>query len=527
MDYFITKYSVILLSDNTENYVVHFNDKLKLIVGFLIILTAVIVYELSVYEIKKMPLDYELISEHEGQDRVLEHIDGNLSEPFLIRETLRQNVVSIKGDILEIRATVIGVDSATNDVIFNSAQNFFVDRNTRKHAHMNEYFAFPTNVQKQNYDFIHPMIFTKTTFVFDGISHINDLQVYDFSCKYNDTDVSSSFPQFPSKKIFSDGSCMVSVEPVTGMVVSFSKQWDDYFVNDGMRGSQVEVGGKHTTDYSEYILVNNAKSTKSLYYFFDVVLPILITLIGIVILLVLLLFEKTKKQTAMILRAQNDLIKKEKLSTIGELTARISHDLRNPLSVIKLSVENIESRINKNLDPKLKEYIPVINEAISRINYQISQVLGFVKTTTLDMKLVSISKILQESIKNTNIPNNISITLPENDFSLIANRIQLEAAFSNILSNSIDAIGENGGNITIRVRTEENNLILEFEDSGSGISIENLDKIFDPLFTTKQQGTGLGLASVKSIIDVHGGTISVKSPPTIFTIKLPQNPLIL
>lgn len=496
--------------------------------GFLIILTAVTVYELSVYEIKKMPLDYELISEHEGQDRVLEHINGNLSDPFLIRETLRQNVVSIKGDVMEIRATVQGVDSATNDVIFNSEQIFFVDRNTRKHAHMNEYFAFPTNVQKQNYDFIHPMIFTKTTFVFDGISYINDLQVYDFSCKYTDTDVSSSFPQYPSKKIFSDGSCMVSVEPVTGMVVSFSKQWDDYFVDeDGIRGSQVEAGGKHTTNYSEYILVNNAKSAKSLYYFFDVVLPILITLIGIVVLLVFLLFEKTKKQTAMILQAQNDLIKKEKLSTIGELTARISHDLRNPLSVIKMSIENIESRINKNLDPKLKEYIPVINEAILRINYQISQVLGFVKTSTLDMKLVSISNILQESIKNTSIPNNISITLPENDFSLIANRIQLEAVFSNLLSNSVDAIGENGGNITIRARTEENNLILEFEDSGSGIPPENFDKIFDPLFTTKQQGTGLGLASVKSIIDVHGGTISVKSPPTVFTIKLPQNPTTL
>ena len=140
------------------------------------------------------------------------------------------------------------------------------------------------------------------------------------------------------------------------------------------------------------------------------------------------------------------------------------------------------------------------------------------------MKLVSISKILQESIKNTNIPENIAITLPENDFSLIASKIQLEAAFSNILSNSIDAIGENKGNITIRTKTDENNLILEFEDSGTGISKENLDKIFDPLFTTKQQGTGLGLASVKSIIEVHGGKISVKSPPTIFIITLPQNP---
>ncbi|MFB5613222.1 MAG: porin PorA family protein, partial [Nitrosarchaeum sp.] len=414
--------------------------------------------------------------------------------------------------------------SATNNVIFDNAQTFFVDRNTRKHAQTDEYFAFPTNVQKQNYEFFHPMIFTSATFVFEGVNNINNLEVYDFSCKYNNTDVSSSFPQFPSKTIFSDGNCMVSVEPVTGMVVNFSKEWDDYFVDNGIRGEQVEIGGKHTTEYSKSILANDAKSTKTLYYFFDVILPILIIIIGIIILLVIILFEKIKNQTKIIIQAQNEMIKKEKLSTIGELTARISHDLRNPLSAIQLSMQNIEMRINKNLDPKLSEYIPVINNALYRINHQINQVLGFVKITPLDMKLISISKILQESIKNTNIPKNISISLPENDSSLIASRVQLEAAFSNILSNSVDAIGENNGNITIRTRNENNDLILEFEDSGTGISKENIDKMFEPLFTTKQQGTGLGLVSVKSIIDSHGGTISVKSPPTIITITLPQNP---
>ena len=501
----------------------HSNEKIKIIVGVTIILSTIAWYGLSVNEIKKMPLDYYLISEHEGQDRILEHIEGDLSKPFLIRETLRQNVIDVNGDILKINATIIGIDPATNNVVFNSEQLFSVDRVTRQHSQSNDYFAFPPNVQKQNYEFIHPMIFTKTTFVFDRVSQIGDLDVYDFSCKYSGTDVSVSFPQFPTKKILSDGTCMVSVEPVTGMVVFFSKQWDDYFVDDEKRGAQVELGGKQTTEYSKSILVNDAKSTKSLYYFFDVILPILITLIGTIALLVLILFEKTKNQTKMIIQAQSDLIKKERLSVIGELTARISHDLRNPLSVIKLTVDSMESRISKKLDPKLEEYIPVINDSLSRINYQINQVLGFVKTTNIDMKLVSLLKILEESIKNTHIPNNIVITLPENDFSLMANKIQLEAAFNNLLSNSIDAIGENKGNITIRARNEKEQIVLEFEDSGIGISKENLEKIFEPLFTTKQRGTGLGLASVKSIVDTHGGTISVKSHPTVFTISLPQN----
>ncbi len=499
------------------------NFKAKLVIGFLAIIFVITVYELYVNEVEKMPTNYELISEHEGQDTVLESIGGNMSKPFLIRETLKENVVNVNGNILEINATVTGVDSATNHIIFKNVNTFFVDRTTRKHQSMDEYFTFPPHVRKMNYEFFHPMIFAKTPFVFEKEDSVDGLNVYDFSCKYTGADISSSYPQFPSKTIFSNGKCMVSVEPVTGMIVSFSKEWDDYFVNDGVRGAQVELGGKHTTEYSKAILVNNAKSTKTLYYFLDYVFPILIAVIGIIVLFVVLLFDKTRNQAKVIIQAQNELIKKEKLSVIGELTARISHDLRNPLGVIKLTVQAIEIRVNNKLDPKLDEYLPVINDAISRINHQIGQVLGFVKTIPLDKKLVSISKILQDSIKEVTVPKNISIILPENDFSLMADKVQLSVAFSNIISNAVDAIGEGEGKIIIRAKSENSNLIIELEDSGDGIPKENLDKIFEPLFTTKQRGTGLGLSSVKAIIEAHGGTISAKSPPTVFTISLPQN----
>jgi hypothetical protein len=426
------------------------NFKIKSVIGFLVITAVIFVYSLFVNEMKKMPLNYELISEHEGQDRILESIGGKLSEPFWIREVLKENVVNVNGNILEINSTVVGRDSATNHIIFSNANTFFVDRATRKHQSMGEYFTFPPDVQKRNYEFFHPMIFTKTTFVFEREAKINGLDVYDFSCQYNGTDVSLAFPQFPSKTILSNGKCTVSVEPVTGMVVSFSKQWDDYFVNNGIRGDQVELGGKYTTDYSKAILVNNAKSTKVLYYLLDSVFPSLIVIIGVIILFVVFLFDKTKNQARIIVQTQNDLIKKEKLSTIGEVTARLSHDLRNPLAIIDLTIQNIELRINNNINPKIDEQIFIIKESISRINHQISQVMGFVKTIPLDIKLVLISKILDDSIRNINIPKDILVTLPENDFSLVADRIQLSVAFSNILSNSVDAIGEGGGRIVIR-----------------------------------------------------------------------------
>ncbi len=498
--------------------------KTKLVIGCLVIILVIAIYGLFVNEMKKIPLNYEFIAEQEGQDRVLNSLGGNLSEPFGIRETLRENVINVTGDILEINSTVLGKDPVTDKIVFYDAHTFFVDRTTRKQQSTNEYFTFPPNVQKIDYDFFHPMIFSETPFVFEREDNIDGLDVYDFSCKYSGVDVSADHPQFSSKKILSDGSCKISVEPVTGIMVSFSKEWDDYFVNDdGIRGAQVEIGEKHTTDYSKNILVNTAKSTKTLYYFLDLVFPSLISVVGIAILFVILLFDKIKNQSKIIIQTQNEVVKKEKLSAIGELTARISHDLRNPLSTIKLTVQAIEMRVNNKLDPRLGEYLPIINDAVSRINHQINQVLGFVKTMPLDKKLVSVSNILDDSIKNIIIPRNISIVLPENDFSLMADKIQMSVAFTNILLNAIDAIGENEGKIMIRTRNEKNDLVIEFEDSGDGIPKQNINKIFEPLFTTKQNGTGLGLSSVRAIIEAHGGSISVKSPPTVFTILLPQS----
>ncbi|MDE1829476.1 MAG: DUF3068 domain-containing protein [Thaumarchaeota archaeon] len=499
------------------------NFKTKLVVGILAIVSIMVIYGMFVNEMKKLPINYEFISEQEGKDRLLNNLVGNLSEPFGIRETLQENVINATGDILKINSTILGKDPMTNKIVFYNAHTFFVDRTTRKLQSTNEYFTFPPNVQKNDYDFFHPMIFSETPFVFERVDNIDGLQVYDFSCKYSGVDVSSSHPQFSSKEILSDGSCKISVEPVTGITVSFSKQWDDYFVNNGVRGDDVEIGEKHTTDYSKNILVDTAKSTKTLYYFLDLVFPSLISVVGIAILFVILLFDKTKNQAKIIINTQKEMIKKEKLSVIGELTAKLSHDLRNPLSVIRLTIQAIELRINNKLDPKLEEYLPIINEEISRINHQINQVLGFVKTRPLNKKLISVSNILEDSVRNLSIPKNISIKLPENDFTLMADRIQMSVAFTNILLNAIDEIGENEGRIIVRTKSGKNNLIIEFEDSGDGIQKENIGKIFEPLFTTKQTGTGLGLSSVRSIIESHGGTISVKSPPTVFTIILPQN----
>jgi len=113
------------------------------------------------------------------------------------------------------------------------------------------------------------------------------------------------------------------------------------------------------------------------------------------------------------------------------------------------------------------------------------------------------------------------LILPKNDVEFFADGRLFSRVLNNLILNGIQTIDVKG---VVEIMCEENNdaIVIQVKDSGRGIPKENLDKIFEPLFTTKQQGTGLGLASVQSIIESHGGIISVTSPPTVFTITLPK-----
>ncbi len=210
------------------------------------------------------------------------------------------------------------------------------------------------------------------------------------------------------------------------------------------------------------------------------------------------------------------LLKTEKLSTIGELSARIAHDLRNPLSVIKNIVYLFESSKN----PEISKYILPMKRSIERMEHQINDVLNFAKNKPLSLAKYSISGILKDSIQTQKIPDNIQVTVMDNDTKVMADSIQLESAFSNVIRNSIESIGDEKGTITITVTEKQNDIVIEIVDSG--VLNADINRIFEPLYTTKMTGTGLGLASCKSIIENHGGQINVTYPPTTFTVTLPK-----
>lgn len=224
---------------------------------------------------------------------------------------------------------------------------------------------------------------------------------------------------------------------------------------------------------------------------------------------------------------QEQIVNSQKLSTIGELSARVAHDIRNPLSVIKNNFDLLQYK-----DPKLvkkhKEAFDRIKRAILRITYQIENVLDYVRPLTLSLQKENIYEITQSALEKITIPDGIKISTFKKSGYLICDNLKIEVTLINIITNAIQAMGQKG-RLDITCNEVKGNLILEIRDTGPGIPEDILPKIFVPLFTTKQIGTGLGLSSCKSIIEHHGGKIEVKSKVnsgTSFIITLPKKPLV-
>lgn len=219
----------------------------------------------------------------------------------------------------------------------------------------------------------------------------------------------------------------------------------------------------------------------------------------------------------------SNIIKKDKMHTIGEMSSRLAHDLQNPLTIIKNTIELLNLK-NPNQDKATKESYDRIARSAAKMSEQIRDVLDFVRTNNMIMGKTSILDLLKNVIKDLAMPKHSKIILPDKDVGVYGDAKQLETVFSNLILNAIQA-EDNEGKVMIQASEIDDHTIIDVIDNGHGITKENLPRIFEPLFTTKPGGTGLGLASVKTIIENHGGTIecsSIVNKGTVFTIRLPK-----
>jgi two-component system sensor histidine kinase PilS (NtrC family) len=233
-------------------------------------------------------------------------------------------------------------------------------------------------------------------------------------------------------------------------------------------------------------------------------------------------------------RMEAELLKAERLAAIGELSARIAHEIRNPLASISGSVQLITQ--GDRIDEADKKLLNIIIRETERLNALIRDFLAYARPSQpvkmpvhLKQLILDISSLLESDphFRNVIINNNCPEWL-----TISVDRDQMQQVFWNLLLNAAEAM-PSGGMIKIdamivTARLEESGFgekaKIVVMDNGAGMTLKELQKVFEPFFTTKPEGTGLGLATVYRIIESHGGTIMVESTcnsGTTFTIYLP------
>ena len=232
-------------------------------------------------------------------------------------------------------------------------------------------------------------------------------------------------------------------------------------------------------------------------------------------------------RTEQLKKTQAELVKSERFAAIGELAGMVGHDLRNPLTGIKNSAYFMKKKGNEISQTQAKEMLETIDKCVNYSNKIINDLLDYSREIRLEYQEESLKKLLSESLSLLDIPEEIVIQNNLNDEPAVkVDSDKIKRVFINLIKNAIDVM-PNGGKITFDSKQVNFDLEVSFTDTGPGITDEVLPKLFSPLFTTKAQGMGFGLAICKRIIEAHGGTITVKTVKdkgTTFTLTLPIEP---
>ncbi|MFH0925615.1 MAG: ATP-binding protein [bacterium] len=228
-------------------------------------------------------------------------------------------------------------------------------------------------------------------------------------------------------------------------------------------------------------------------------------------------------------RMQEELIRSERLKAVGILAAGMAHEIKNPLTGIKTFIEYLPSKHNDK--EFINKFTRIVNPEIEKINTLVRQLLDFAKPKPIELKECDLPKLLDETLDllfDIIMENKIEVIRNYTTSPIIkADSMQIKQVFCNLIMNAVDAMKERENRkLTVAIK-QNNHLYIEIsiEDTGSGISQENLEHLFDVFFSTKDMGTGLGLSIVHGIIEKHKGLIEVESKEnvgTTFRIKLPK-----
>ncbi|MBI5954826.1 MAG: PAS domain S-box protein [Chloroflexi bacterium] len=242
---------------------------------------------------------------------------------------------------------------------------------------------------------------------------------------------------------------------------------------------------------------------------------------------------EVEERTRELREAQEQLVRQERLATLGQLAGGVGHELRNPLGVISNAVYYLKL-IQPDASDKVREYLNIIEKEIHASDKIVTDLLDFTRIKSLDRRPVSVSELVGQTLERYPVPPSIEklVELPTDLPKIYADPQHVIQVLVNLVSNACQAIVAeksttgmlNAGKLTITAAAENDMIRIDVQDTGTGISPENMKRLFEPLFTTKSKGIGLGLAVSRKLIEANSGRIEVQSEVGIgstFTVYLP------
>lgn len=237
--------------------------------------------------------------------------------------------------------------------------------------------------------------------------------------------------------------------------------------------------------------------------------------------------ERVEEATSEIREQQNELLKAERLATIGEFAAHIAHEIKNPLSGITVALELMKNRSGDN---EQQQSISDVLTEVKRLDRILKGLLQLSIPKEMDLKPADPNDIVERSVllvspaadgKGVTIETSLMCT---GEYLIDFEKCQ--QVIINLLLNGIDAVEAHGGRLTVETENVNGDVHIRVADTGRGIPPEEMEKVFEPFYTSKKQGTGLGLAISKKIVEAHDGRITVSSESgkgSTFTVVLPAN----
>jgi len=224
-------------------------------------------------------------------------------------------------------------------------------------------------------------------------------------------------------------------------------------------------------------------------------------------------------------QVQEKLIRAERLAAVGELASGVGHELRNPLNVIRNCAYLLKMTLSEKNDAEAIKTVAVLDKQVDAANRIITDLLDFTRITPPSPVRVDLKTLINECLNWITVPSQVNVRANLNGVAPIrTDPEQISRVFTNIISNALQAMNTRGGELDIETGEDAGYTWIRFRDTGCGIATANLERIFEPLFTTKHKGIGLGLAISRRLVEENGGRIEVESREgegATFTVRLP------